>query len=161
MAAASFTKAGIAGVTYRNTGSYGSPSWTAQDFVRDVSPATPWDMVDASIRASRAKLFGKTQIDISGQLVMKADNANAGYQAFFDASQSPTAVLDLLILDGAIADEGAMGVRAEFNISFASQSQGAGDVIYTTFDYKPAYTTNGYPKSVKMGAASTPTFTAL
>lgn len=160
-AAVSAVKPGILASVYRNTGSYGSPTWTRWDLVRSVSPAIPWDMVDASIRGTRAKLWAKTQVDLVFSLEARADDADAAYVAFFDAAMSPSSVVDLLILDGRIATEGAMGVRAEFNVSFASQTQGPGDVVYTTFDLKPAWTSNGYPNSVKMGAASTPSFTAF
>lgn len=161
MAATSAPKTGINSGGYRNTGTYGSPTWSEMTLIRDVSPAMPWDMGDASSRATRAKLYTKTQCDIGYQVVMRADDADAAYQAMYDASVSPTAVVDLMLLDGDITTEGAMGVRAEFNVIFVSQTQGAGDVVYTTFELKPAPSNNGVPKSVKMGAASAPTFTAF
>lgn len=162
-AAAAGVKVGIKGVVYRNTGTYGSPTWTACPLIRDVTPNFPWDMVDASVRGSRAKLYAKTQIDLGAQVVMRADDADTDYAAWVDAAVSATAKLDLLILDGPITAEGARGVRAEFLVSMSTQAQNIGDVVYSTFDVKPAVgtTITNYPSTVVMGASSDPTFTAL
>lgn len=161
MAAAAGPKVGIKGFVGRDTGTYAAPTWSEMTLVRDVTPAFPWDFGDASSRASRAKLYAKTQVDLGIQLVMRADDVDTDYQAMVTAAMSSSAVVDLLILDGDIADEGAVGVRAEFLVSIGGQSQGAGDVVYTTFDLKAAPTANGVPKSVVMGASSAPTFTAF
>lgn len=163
MAAAAGAKPAIAGVVYRNTGTYGSPTWTPQPLVKDVGPNTPWDFGDASVKGTRAKLYTKTQIDLGYQISMRADDADADYQAWVDAGVSATAKLDLMILDGPITAEGARGVRAEFLVSIPNQTQAIGDVVYTNFEIKPApgTTLTDYPKSVKMGASSAPTFTAF
>ena len=161
MAATSAVKPGIAGGVYRNTGSYGSPTWTEVTLVRDVSPTFPWDMADASVRATRAKLYAKTQVDLGFSIVIRADDADTGYVALFDAAMSPTTLIDMMILDGDIATEGAMGIRMHANVSMGSQTQGAGDIVYTTFDLKPGYSSDGVPKSVKMGASSAPSFTSF
>lgn len=159
--ASSALKPGIGGRVYRNTGTYGSPSWTAQNLVKDVHLAMPWDMVEAGSRETKAKLFMKTRTDITPQVVMRADDADAGYLAFRAAANSPTAVLDLLILDGLISVEGVHGVRAEFIVNLATQPQEIDGSIYDTFDLKPTWTSNGYPGTVIMGSASTPTITTL
>lgn len=159
--AASATKPGIACVAYRNTGTYGSPTWSAATNIRDVQPAFPWDLVDASSRATRAKLYGKTQIDVGFQAVVRADDADSAYGAFVDAAFSPTTVIDMMILDGPIATEGVRGIRAHFLFSLSGQPQGAGDMVYSTFDLKPGFSTAGVPSSVVMGASSTPAFTAF
>lgn len=106
-------------------------------------------------------LQAKTQIAISGSMEVRADDADAGYQVLFDAAMADSdSALDLLILDGLMAVEGAKGVRAHMNLDFA-QNQGAGDVVYTTFDYDPAWHSAGYPSKVEMGASASPTFTAF
>lgn len=107
------------------------------------------------------KLYGKTLVDISAQVVFRADDADAGFIAFVAAHWSRTTVLDLLILNGLITVEGVMGVRAEFLVSLSGEPQDIGGAIATTFDLKPTYSANGYPKSVIMAAASTPTLSAI
>jgi hypothetical protein len=160
-AASSAVKPGIQAKVYRNTGSYGTPTWTVANLVRDAQPAFPWDMVDASARATRAKLSGKTQIDLSVQIVCRADDADTAYQAFVDAAFSPTTVVDMMILDGPISTEGVRGVRAHWLFSLSGQPQGAGDNVYSTFDLKPGFSSDGVPASVTMGASSTPSFVSF
>lgn len=161
MAAAAGVKVGIKGQMLRNTGTYGSPTWTAIALVRDVTPVRAWDMADASSRETRAKLYAKTMIDVGATAVVRADDVNTGYQALYDASNSPTSVVDLLILDGPLTTEGSAGVRAEFLVSETGAPQEAGGVIYSTFDLKPAWTSNGYPSSIDVGASSALTATAF
>ena len=161
MAATSSVKPGIAAKVYRNTGTYGSPTWTAMNLARSVNDNSKWDTADASSREGRARLYAKTQVDLPHDIEMRADNADTGYVAMYAAWASATAVVDLLILDGPITDEGAMGIRAEFIVCGRPQNQGAGDVIYTTFPLMPTWTSNGVPKSVVMGAASAPGFTSF
>lgn len=144
---------------YRNTGTYGTPTWTEVTDIRDVTSPQVWDFADASSRASRAKLFGKTQIDISGTMSLRADPADAGYQAIFDAAVTRTPI-DMMILDGDIATEGVKGKRLHAGFSMTGQDQSIGNIIYSEFDYKPMYHSDGVPKYVEMGASSTPTFTA-
>ena len=161
MAETSVVKTGIAGAVYRNAGTYGTPTWTIIGLVRDVSPSMKWNRSDASARQTKAVLQAKTQVAISGQIVVRADDADAGYQALFDAAMTVSAsALDMMILDGLVSVEGAKGVRAHMNLDFV-QNQAIGDVIYTTFDYDPAWHSAGYPSFVEMGAASAPTFTAF
>lgn len=161
MAEATAYKSGIGCGLYRNTGTYGTPTWTIQSLVQSVTLNCPWDFSDANSRASAVKLYGKSLVDIAVQVTFRADDADAGWQAFIDAHWSRTTVLDLLILNGLISVEGVMGVRGEFLCSLASEPQDIGGSIISTFDLKPTFSSNGYPKSVVMGASSTPTFSAI
>lgn len=154
-------KPGAGGRVYRNTGTYGSPTWTAQNFVKDCTPAMPWDMAEAGARETRAKLYGKTRADLGAQITMRADNLDAGYLAFIDAAFSPTTTLDLLILDGLISAEAVRGFRFHALVNLTGQPQEIDTNIYDSFDLKPGYSTEGFPSTVVMGAASAPTFTAL
>lgn len=154
MAAASGVKVGIKCKVYRNTGTYGSPTWTEVTLIRDATMSCPWDLVDASSRAHRVKLFAKTMQDVTVNIVMRADDADAAAIAFYAASQEET-VLDLLVLEGPISTEGSSGVRAHFVVNLANQDHGSGSVVYNTYDLKPGYSSEGNPKYVVMGATST------
>jgi hypothetical protein len=161
MAEVSAIQPAIAAGLYRNTGTYGTPTWAEITFVRDVNPSMKWNYGDASTRDTKAVLQGKTQMAISGTIVVRADPADAGYQALFTASVTVSASApDLMILDGDIATEGVKGVRLHANLDF-EQNQEIGSIIYTTFAYNPAWHTDGKPSFVEMGAASVPTFTAF
>lgn len=151
---------GILGKVYRNAGTYGSPTWTAITLVRNVSTSAKWNRGDSSIRGTRAVLQEKTQVAVSGSIECRADPADAGYQALFDAAVgSSTAALDLLILNGPVSQEGAKGVRAHMNLDF-EEDHNVDGVIYTRFAFDPAWHSAGYPSYVEMGAASSPTITA-
>lgn len=161
MAETSAVQVGIAAAVYRNAGSYGSPTWTEITLIKSVTPNVKWTRSDASIRATKALLQAKTQVAITGSIECRADPADAGYQALFTAAmQDSTGAPDLLILDGDIATEGVKGIRAHMNLDFA-QNHSIDGVIYTTFDYDPAWNSAGYPSFVEMGATSTPTITAF
>lgn len=158
MAASAGAHVAVKAKLYRNSGTYGSPTWAALDLVKDVSTGSPWDMVDASVRGSRVKLYAPTQIDFAINMTMRIDYADTGYQAIRAAAVS-AAALDLLVLDGAITEEGAQGFRADFHVSLTAQDQAIGNVLYDSFDLKPGVATN-YPKAIVVGTASALTPTA-
>lgn len=158
MAATSKTKPSILGVVYRNTGTYGSPTWTSVSLVKDAIPNTPWDMAEASIRASRVKLYAATQQDFDLTMNVLDNDLDTGVQAFKAAANAATP-LDLLVMDGPITDEGARGVRAHFLLS-QNMDQSIGNVNYCNFTCKPTFHADGYPKYVVAGAASALTYTA-
>lgn len=161
MSATSQILPGIRGGAYRNSATYASPTWVIMPLVRDATPQWVWDFVEASVRATSAKLYAKSQVDVGGSLVLRADPADAAYLALIDASASRTSVLDLLLLDALITVEGSHGIRGEFLVGAEPQDQSIGGVIYTTFQLKPTYTANGFPGYVVMGAASAPTITSF
>jgi hypothetical protein len=78
-----------------------------------------------------------------------------------DAHWSRTTVLDLLVLNSKITTEGARGIRGEFLVSLTDEPQEIDGIVFSTFELKPTYSANGYPKSVVMGASSTPTFSTI
>lgn len=163
MAAAAGPKPGILAACYRNSGTYGSPTWSEVTLIRDSNIAAPWDLGDSSIRATRAKLQEKTQIALSGQINVRADDADTAYQALLAAAMAAgsSGIIDMMLLDGDIASEGAAGFRAHWNLNFSGQNQEIGGVIYTPFDLSPAYHSSGYPSKVLMGSDSAPSFTAF
>ena len=161
MAAASAVKVGVAGVVYRNTGTYVTPTWGGMGLVKDVTPSMPWDMVEAGARETRAKLYAKARADLSVSMTMRADDADTAFNAIANASLSPTTLVDLMFLDAAISVEGARGFRAEWLINMTGQPQEIDGSIYDSFDCKPGWSSSGYPKTVVMGASSAPTFTTL
>jgi hypothetical protein len=161
MAAVSAIKPAIKAVIYRNTASstpYASPTWTALTLVRDVNAARPWDFGDASIRATRVKLYHPTQMDFAFSMTMRCDDLDTGYLAI-DAAAVSGAVLDLLILDGALTVEGSRGVRAHFHVSDTGQDQAIGNILYKTYELKAGFSSDGVPKAISVGASSAITAT--
>lgn len=166
MAAARGPKTGLNSKVYYNTASsskYATPTWTVIDHVRDATPNQAWDYADASIRGTRVKLYHPTAKEMTCQVTVRCDDVDAGYLALKAASEEGTA-LDMLVLDGPISTEGSRGFRAFLQVSESGQPQGAGDILYSTFDLKPGFGviddgTPAYPKIAVAGASSAVTYT--
>ena len=160
MAAVSAVKPGIKCVAYRNTGTYGSPTWTALNLVSDANVGKGWEFGPADVRATRVKLYAPSQMDMNPTITMRCDDLDTGYKAISAASVS-AAVIDMLLLDGPIATEGTEGIRAHFHISDTGQDQGKSvGTVYKNFELKPGLSSEGYPQNVIMGATSTLNMTA-
>lgn len=160
-AAVSAVKHGVSARIYRNTGTYGTPVWTAVNLVKDVTGGTPWNKTEAGARETTAMLFARTRINLTRSVTIRADDLDAGYQAFLTSSQDKTSVIDMMILDGLISTEGAHGHRAHYGCSNTDNPQEIDGVIYDVFEVSPEWHSSGYPSKVVMGASSTPTFTAF
>lgn len=150
-------KPAVKGVVYRNTGAYASPTWTPQPIVADVNLGRAWDFADASTRQSRVKMYGNTLLDFAVTLKIRCDDADANYQAI-DAASVSGGVLDLLILDGPLSAQGALGVRAAFLVSDTGQDQAIANVLFKTYELKPGFAYNSgalqTPTAVVVGAGS-------
>jgi hypothetical protein len=159
MAATSAVQTGIDGELYRNTASWATPTWVAIGLVKNLNYSRKWNRADASARQTKAILQAKTQIGITGSMDVRADPADVGYAALYDAAQLDSASApDLLVLDGPITQEGARGFRAHLNLD-DGQDQNIDGVIYTKFDFDPAWNIGGYPAKAVVTAPSTVTFT--
>jgi hypothetical protein len=161
-AAVSAPMPGITGGTYRNTGSTASPTWVeATSVLSTTGFSDDWDFAEAGKRTTRAKLYDKTRAELGGTLHVLADPAAADYVAFFAASQGNTAV-DLMVLNGKVTVEGAIGVRAAFKMK-RTESQDPDGIIYNDFECKPYMggATPVTPSTVIMGATSTAGFTTI
>jgi len=162
MAASGGAKAGINAKVFRNTGTYGSPTWTEITLAGDVQVAPPWQMSSFQTRETKFVLNAKTLIDLSVTLQVRVDDANAGYQALLAASRSSSSLLDILIVNGALTKEGSSGFRAHFNVNQTGEDQSTGvGALFANFELKPGLSTDGYPKVVTIGEAvsGTPTIT--
>lgn len=162
MAGTPGVKPAVKAVTYRNAGTYASPTWTALPLIMDENFGKPWDFADAFTRQSRVKMYGPTQVDFQITAKIRCDDVDAGYAALETAAVSG-ATLDLLILDGPLTAEGARGARASFHVSHTGQDQAIGNNLYSEYEFKPGYAYNSgvlqTPTAVVVGASSTITET--
>lgn len=153
-------KLAIDGKLYRNTGSYNTPTWTEIDLVRDLTFNPTWDAAEGFTRGSRVKQYAKTLADVGYTASVKASDTDAGYIALMDAHASATAVVDLLMLDGANTSNGAQGVRFDAAVFAAGEDQSIGNLLYRDFDFKPsAFAANPPRRAVVTNSA--PVFTAF
>lgn len=127
---------------YRNTGSYGSPTWTAIDLVSDATLTPTWDEADGSARVSYGKQTSKTLIGIEVSAKVRASLTDAGYLALLSALNSQSTLLDILVLDGPSTTNGVQGYRADFGVFGAPEDQAMGSVIYRDFTLKPGISDN-------------------
>lgn len=103
-------------IAYRNTGTYGSPTWSAVTAMRDVNLSSEATKVDVSRRAIGNKQYAPAQLDIGveANLVWKPADAGA-CEAIRDAHFNKTSI-DMAFASGAIATTGTEYLRAEWGV---------------------------------------------
>jgi len=133
---------GLTSKVYKNTGTYGSPTWVDQTWVREHSVDLSKGEADATSRANGGwKATVATLKDGAIEVVGVHDNANTNYVAFVTAWHSDT-VLDLVLCDGDITTVGTRGIRASFQIFNMSEPAPLEEVLVTTFSLKPTHSAN-------------------
>lgn len=121
---------------YRDTGTYGSPVWTLQPAVRDLSKSGETGMADGSSRTTRFKTWVRTLKDIGlsfGYVKKTADATN--YAAWRSAWLADTD-LDLAIADGPIATTGTNYVRIQMGISKWEETEPLENVVMAQIELK-------------------------
>ena len=114
------SRLGLNAKLYRNTGTYGTPTWTEVTNVVDSSVGDEMEAADVSTRGSGG--FKEEEptlraVSLSFQMVNKAGNADL--IALRTAYAGRTSI-DMVALDGPIATAGSNGVRAHYKVfSFA------------------------------------------
>lgn len=130
---------------FRNTGSYGAPVWSAVTGVSDFTVSPKWDFKEGSTRASRVKRGAKTLLGLEFKGKIKTDETDANYLAFLSALHGD-AVLDVLAIDGNPTDPTITGTlqgyRFDAHVVEGEQPQGLDDVLFDSFELKPALSAN-------------------
>lgn len=104
-------RSGFAHKIYRNTASFGTPTWVEVTEVGDVKIPLLDGEINVNTRATRFKQFLKGLAELKPNWSMPYDPTNANYIALETAGQSASATLDLAFADGAIATAGTKWVR--------------------------------------------------
>ena len=152
-------KLGIRAKLYRNTsGIFLSPTWEVIQHISDLSVNANWDEGEASTRASRIKKGAKTMMGLEFSGKVRVSNDDAGYIALWDAAHSDD-VLDLLVLNGPLDENGVRGYRVECQVMSNTEDQALGNVLFMDFMLKPSPTSNEPKKAVV--AAGAPVFSAV
>lgn len=134
-------KLGVTSKLYRNTNTYGSPTWTEVTCISDLAVNAAWDEADASSRASRVKQQSKTMMGLEITGKAKVSDTDAGFLAIWAALHSDTP-LDCLVLNGAKDSNGVRGYRCEFNVFSGNEDQAMANTPYLDFTLKPAASDN-------------------
>ena len=118
---------------YRNTGTYGSPTWVELENVRDVTPNFAKDEDDATSREF-ARLGWKAVVptlrncEVTFEMVYKPDDPD--YLALRAAYLAvPAESIEFLILNGPVATAGNTGIRATFGVFNLSDPQPIAGVV--------------------------------
>jgi hypothetical protein len=105
-------RTGFAHKVYRNTGSFGSPTWTEVTEVGDVKIPLLDSEANVNTRATRFKQFLKGLVELKPSFSLPYDpTASSNYLAFEAAGQSASATMDLAFADGPIATAGTKWIR--------------------------------------------------
>lgn len=130
---------------FRNTGTYGSPTWVAYDNVEDVKLSIDADEADATTRAGGG--FGASEpaiLNASVDFTSIWDHADTGQQLFVTAFTGKTS-MDLAVMDGASSGAGSQGLRALFKVFKMERGEPIKGLASVDFSVKPCYNPTNPP----------------
>lgn len=141
------SKIGIKAKLYYNTGTYGSPTWTAINLVGDLQVNFSWDEGEGTTRASRVKQFANSVANLELTGTIRTEPADTAYVALRNAAISDIAK-DFLVLNGANNEADTDGFRFDGKVGGWGEDQGRGVApLFKTFTIKPSVSANN-PKHV-------------
>ncbi len=127
---------------YRNTGTYGSPTWNEIPGVRDVTLNLDSESADVQTRANGvwgADAVVKLAASIDFEMIW--DTTDADLTALLTAYLAISAV-EFLILDGAQGTSGSQGLRATCNITKFARTETLNEAAKASVSIKPTLATN-------------------
>jgi predicted secreted protein len=136
------TRLGMDAKLYRNTGSFGSPTWTEVTNVKDLTLNLEKGEADVTTRANggwRATVGTLKDASIEFQMVWDTTDASfaALQQAFFGNTN-----IEFAIMDGDMADSTSEGLRATFDIFNFTRNEALEEAIMVDVTIKPTYAAN-------------------
>lgn len=136
---------------YRNTGSYGSPTWTEVSDVKDLKIGLESAEADQSIRGGGgweavAAALKKASVEFG----MLYDTADTNWTAFQAAWLNSTAI-EIACMDGPIATVGTQGFRMTVAVLKFDQTENLADAIHNEVTCKPTRADNP-PSSMTIAA---------
>lgn len=134
--------------TYRNTGSYGSPTWLNVGGIRDNTLNGTKEDIDGTTRDSGVfmeHLAGHIDAGVDFVYRPKAIGvSDPNLDAFIDSWLNGTPI-ELAIMDDDITTVGAKGLRASCEVFDFTRGEGIGDAIEYTVSVKPTPNNGGNP----------------
>lgn len=134
-------------VLYYNTGSYGTPTWSAICNVTDVSVSMTKNASDASTRCGDGWVESIPGLrDATVTFTSNFDKSDTE-QGVLITSYLTDATVDIYVADGDITASGTYeGFRAVCMVSNMSIDQPLDDVQKINFELRPEATSNGAPE---------------
>lgn len=136
---------------YRNSATYGSPTWALVNPVIEVTINFGLSTIDASNRDSTYRLNLPALKEISVDIQMHKDKADADFAALETAAQT-NATIDMLILDGAQNSADSDGWRIQGFFSSWNESQGLEDAVIVDATFVPVATSNAVAVATGTGS---------
>ena len=128
--------------TYRNTGSYGSPTWNLIDNIKDLTIPLDKSDFDLSTRGNGGyRAYAGTLKDVQIDFNMVWDPSDADQEALRDAYLNNTAI-EFLFLDGLVATTGSQGPRLSMIVTKFERTENLEEALMVNVSLKPAYSSN-------------------
>ncbi|MBX3444257.1 MAG: hypothetical protein KF774_17780 [Planctomyces sp.] len=122
---------------YRNTGTYGSPTWSLFDEVTEVTLNLEMGEADVTTRADNGFTTTEPSLQESSlEFEIKADHANTNFVAIRNAFLQRTA-LDMQALDGLLATEGSQGLRARWKVFSFTRNETLEEAVTYSVTMRP------------------------
>lgn len=155
-------KIGLNCKMYRNTATWGAPTWVEVPLVGPLQVGANWAEATGQTRETWVERAARTFLQLNPTGQFRVVDADTTYIAFDDAFHDPDTVLDLMILNGASTENGVTGYRAEWEVMQWAEDQGPGNVLFKDFGLKPGFPsdTTHKPQRVEVSAGA-PVFTDL
>ena len=135
-------KLGLDAKLFRNTGTYGSPTWNEIKNVKDVTLNLEAGEADVTTRGNNGwRATVATLKDGSIEFEMVWDSADDDFTAIRDAFLNKTA-LEMAVMDGDVLTAGSQGLRASFMITSFSRNEPLEEAITVSVTAKPTYSAN-------------------
>lgn len=143
---------------YRNSGTYGSPTWVVNNDIRDLTLIIETGEADVTTRGNNgweAMVATLKKGSIDTECIW--DSSNTEFKALFDAFLT-NSVVEMAFLDGDIASNGSQGLRASFSVVKCSRKEPLTEAVKAEFNLKPTYAANG-PLWVNAAGGALTTYT--
>jgi hypothetical protein len=133
---------------FNDGGTYGSPTWTELNKVKDVSLNLTKETADSTVRSSggfREYVDGLKDVNVSFKMLW--DNAADGYDELLAAYENNTAV-EILCVDGATpppSGESIKGVRMTTMVANFTRDETLGEVMWADVELRPVSNANSAP----------------
>lgn len=132
---------------YRNSGTYGSPTWRDQDLVSGVNVPSSYGEANVTTRASKRKRYHPTLEETAIEIETLLIEDDTDFLALRDAYINKTA-LDLLITSGVRTETGHLYVRDAYKVFQMNDGEPLEDKAVINWVLKPCHTSNAALKGV-------------
>ncbi len=133
---------GLNAKLYRNTGTYGSPTWDEVTNVRDLSTNLETGEAEGSTRGGGGwRQVLTTLKDGTVEFEMVWEPGDTDFEAFRDAWLNGT-LIDCWVLDGSSSTSGNQGLRAEFAVLNFSRPEPLEEVLTASVTMRPGISSN-------------------